>query len=609
MCQIGAFETDQIYYLYPVQSFVVSARKYRPSSWHDVIGQDQVVVTLKNAIKNNHLAQSFLFCGPRGVGKTTCARILAKTINCENIQENGEACNTCESCSSFNENASFNIHEIDAASNNSVEDIRSLVDQVRYAPASGKFKIYIIDEVHMLSASAFNAFLKTLEEPPLYVKFILATTEKHKIIPTILSRCQIFDFNRIRIKDMTQQLEIICKNEGIDCTDEAMHLIAQKADGAMRDALSIFDRITSFSGKSITAKDVIENLNILDYEYFFKITDAFVVEDVATALVIFDEVVNKGFDGDIFINGLAEHFRNILVCKDEATLKLLDTSETVIERYKTQSNLISASFLLSGLNILNSTDVNYRASKNKRLHVELALMKLCYVHSAVSTLSSGSMEKKTPDLNEKRPNAAIKPIASAVKTTETNNISDISTVIEEPVKKVRVENSTIITPQLESVETVVIPKKTDIRQAIKKEEDEKSAALLTKTVEEPLKVISPEMFFIVWKQYADFIRKDQNRVAIIMDAAAVSINETNNIVVRLESNLEANIMKEMQNDLREFIKDGLENNQFDISFIVESVKSDKIKRPYTTQEKYKKMEEINPLIKELKETLGFELDY
>lgn len=609
MCQIGAFETDQICYLYPVQSFVVSARKYRPSSWHDVIGQDQVVVTLKNAIKNNHLAQSFLFCGPRGVGKTTCARILAKTINCENIQENGEACNTCESCSSFNENASFNIHEIDAASNNSVEDIRSLVDQVRYAPASGKFKIYIIDEVHMLSASAFNAFLKTLEEPPLYVKFILATTEKHKIIPTILSRCQIFDFNRIRIKDMTQQLEIICKNEGIDCTDEAMHLIAQKADGAMRDALSIFDRITSFSGKSITAKDVIENLNILDYEYFFKITDAFVVEDVATALVIFDEVVNKGFDGDIFINGLAEHFRNILVCKDEATLKLLDTSESVIERYKTQSNLISASFLLSGLNILNSTDVNYRASKNKRLHVELALMKLCYIHSAVSTLSSGSMEKKTPDLNEKRPNAAIKPIATAVKTTETNNISDISTVIEEPVKKVRVENSTIITPQLESVETVVIPKKTDIRQAIKKEEDEKSAALLTKTVEEPLKVISPEMFFIVWKQYADFIRKDQNRVAIIMDAAAVSINETNNIVVRLESNLEANIMKEMQNDLREFIKDGLENNQFDISFIVENVKSDKIKRPYTTQEKYKKMEEINPLIKELKETLGFELDY
>ncbi len=568
-----------------------------------------MVVTLKNAIKNNHLAQSFLFCGPRGVGKTTCARILAKTINCENLQENGEACNACESCTSFNENASFNIHEVDAASNNSVEDIRSLVDQVRYAPASGKFKIYIIDEVHMLSASAFNAFLKTLEEPPVYVKFILATTEKHKIIPTILSRCQIFDFNRIKIKHMTKQLEIICKNEGIDCTDEAMHLIAQKADGAMRDALSIFDRITSFSGKTITAKDVIENLNILDYEYFFKITEAFAAEDVTTALLLFDEIINKGFDGDIFINGLAEHFRNILVCKDENTLKLLDTSESVIERYKNQSDLISASFLISGLNILNGADVNYRASKNKRLHVELAIMKLCYMHNAVSTLANGGVEKKTSDLNGKRQTVFSNRLETLVKSDTQPVVEKKEVVNDEPVKKVKVENSTIITAQVESVETVMIPKKTDLRQAIKKEEDEKNAAQLVQKTEEPLKVISPEMFFIVWKQYADFIRNDQNRVAIIMDAAAVSINETNNIVVRLESNLEANIMKEMQNDLREFIMEGLENNQFDISFVVETVKSDKIKRPYTTQEKYKKMEEINPLIKELKETLGFELDY
>lgn len=567
------------------------------------------MVTLKNAIKNNHLAQSFLFCGPRGVGKTTCARILAKTINCENLQENGEACNACESCTSFNENASFNIHEVDAASNNSVEDIRSLVDQVRYAPASGKFKIYIIDEVHMLSASAFNAFLKTLEEPPVYVKFILATTEKHKIIPTILSRCQIFDFNRIKIKHMTKQLEIICKNEGIDCTDEAMHLIAQKADGAMRDALSIFDRITSFSGKTITAKDVIENLNILDYEYFFKITEAFAAEDVTTALLLFDEIINKGFDGDIFINGLAEHFRNILVCKDENTLKLLDTSESVIERYKNQSDLISASFLISGLNILNGADVNYRASKNKRLHVELAIMKLCYMHNAVSTLANGGVEKKTSDLNGKRQTVFSNRLETLVKSDTQPVVEKKEVVNDEPVKKVKVENSTIITAQVESVETVMIPKKTDLRQAIKKEEDEKNAAQLVQKTEEPLKVISPEMFFIVWKQYADFIRNDQNRVAIIMDAAAVSINETNNIVVRLESNLEANIMKEMQNDLREFIMEGLENNQFDISFVVETVKSDKIKRPYTTQEKYKKMEEINPLIKELKETLGFELDY
>ena len=257
-----------------MQSFVVSARKYRPATWDDVIGQEHVVTTLRNAIKNNHLAQSFLFCGPRGVGKTTCARILAKTINCENLQPDGEACDKCESCKSFRQNASFNIHEIDAASNNSVEDIRSLTDQVRYAPQEGKYKIYIIDEVHMLSAAAFNAFLKTLEEPPAYVKFILATTEKHKIIPTILSRCQIFDFNRIHVKDMIKQLKKICKSEDVNCEDEAIHLIAQKADGAMRDALSIFDRITTFAGKTITAKDVIENLNILDYTYYFKITDA-----------------------------------------------------------------------------------------------------------------------------------------------------------------------------------------------------------------------------------------------------------------------------------------------------------------------------------------------
>lgn len=312
-----------------MQSFVVSARKYRPVTWADVVGQEHIVTTLKNAIKTNHLAQSFLFCGPRGVGKTTCARILAKTINCENLQADGEACDTCESCKTFRENASFNIHEIDAASNNSVEDIRSLTDQVRYAPQAGKYKIYIIDEVHMLSTAAFNAFLKTLEEPPHYVKFILATTEKHKILPTILSRCQIFDFNRITVKSMMQQLKKICKNEKVSIDEEALHFIAQKADGAMRDALSIYDRIVSFKGEKITAKDVIENLNILDYDYYFKITDACVMEDASACLLLFSEITNKGFDGDTFIIGLAEHIRNLLVSKDESTLQLLETSDIV----------------------------------------------------------------------------------------------------------------------------------------------------------------------------------------------------------------------------------------------------------------------------------------
>lgn len=597
-----------------MQSFVVSARKYRPASWDDVIGQDQVVITLKNAIKNNHLAQSFLFCGPRGVGKTTCARILAKTINCENLKDDGEACNKCDSCTSFNENASFNIHEIDAASNNSVEDIRSLVDQVRYAPASGKYKIYIVDEVHMLSASAFNAFLKTLEEPPPYVKFILATTEKHKIIPTILSRCQIFDFNRIKIRHMTKQLEIICKNEGVDCDDEAMHLIAQKADGAMRDALSIFDRITSFSGKKITAKDVIENLNILDYEYYFKITDAFASEDVTACLLLYNEVVSKGFEGDTFVNGLAEHFRNLLMCKDEQTLQLLEISENLIERYHEQANIITSSFLLTGLNVLNTADVNYRTSKNKRLHVELAIMKLCYMHNAVSSLLSGSTEKKTSDLTELKPEKKKNIPESVEKPAEiqVEKIVEQQVIIKEEIphiKKVVVENSTVFTPKIDDAETVIIPKKTDLRQVLKKEDDQRLAELQKVTTDEPLESISPEMFFVVWKQYADKIRTDHHRVAIIMDHAEVTINENNAILIRLDSSVEVSIMKEMISEMRIFIKEALENNQFEIAFEVGAAKNDRLKRPYTTQEKYKKMEELNPLIKELKDTLGFELDY
>ena len=604
-----------------MQSFVVSARKYRPASWDDVIGQDQVVITLKNAIKNNHLAQSFLFCGPRGVGKTTCARIMAKTINCENITAEGEACNICNSCSSFNENASFNIHEIDAASNNSVEDIRSLVEQVRYAPASGKYKIYIVDEVHMLSSSAFNAFLKTLEEPPPYVKFILATTEKHKIIPTILSRCQIFDFNRIKIKHMTKQLEIICKNEGVDCDEEAMHLIAQKADGAMRDALSIFDRITSFSGKKITAKDVIENLNILDYEYYFKITNAFATEDVSACLLLYNEVVNKGFEGDTFINGLAEHFRNLLMCKDEQTIQLLEISENLTERYKDQAAIITSSFLLTGLDVLNNADVNYRTSKNKRLHVELAILKLCYMHNAVSSLSAGNMEKKTPRLTENKTEKKIS-IAEII-TEKTQVIAEKGEVVKETViekatvlqdsiphiKKVVVENSTVFTPKMEDGETVIIPKKTDLRQVIKKEDDQRLAESQKVTIQEPLETISPEMFFVVWKQYADKIRKEHHRVAIIMDHAEVTINESNAILIRLDSSVEVSIMKEMISEMRIFIKEALENNQFEIAFEVGAAKNERLKRPYTTQEKYKKMEELNPLIKDLKETLGFELDY
>ena len=370
-------------YLRSMENFVVSARKYRPATFATVVGQQHITTTLKNAIANNHLAHAFLFCGPRGVGKTTCARILAKTINCSNLGPDTEACNVCDNCLAFNNNASFNVHELDAASNNSVEDIRSLVEQVRYAPQSGKYKIYIIDEVHMLSNTAFNAFLKTLEEPPSYAIFILATTEKHKIIPTILSRCQIFDFNRIQIRDIAGHLNHIAEKEGIHAETEALNLIARKADGGLRDALSIFDLLSTFGeGRNITYKSAVENLHILDYDYYFRLTDAMLEENLGQALVIYDEILRRGFDGQNFISGMCEHLRNLMVCKDAVTLSLLEVSEAVAQKYGAQAAACSVSFLLSALNIAASADAQYKASNNRRLLIELALMKMCHILSA-----------------------------------------------------------------------------------------------------------------------------------------------------------------------------------------------------------------------------------
>ena len=381
-----------------MSSFVVSARKYRPTRFDEVVGQEHVSQTLKNALKNDHLAHAFLFCGPRGVGKTTCARILAKVLNCQNLSSDYEPCGTCDSCIAFSKNASFNITELDAASNNSVEHIRALIEQVRFQPQQGKYKIFIIDEVHMLSQQAFNAFLKTLEEPPPYAIFILATTEKHKIIPTILSRCQIFDFKRISVPSMIKHLREICDEEGISAEEEALHIIGQKADGALRDALSIFDRIVAFSGKEIQYEAVIENLNVLDYDYYFKVVDALLVEDLSQILLIFDDILNKGFDGDIFINGLAEHLRNLLVCKDAETLSLLDRTDKLKERYLQQAALSPSALLLTALDLCNTCDIEYRMARNKRLHVEMALIKMTHIPQAirVNTLGGGNagVEKK-----------------------------------------------------------------------------------------------------------------------------------------------------------------------------------------------------------------------
>ena len=374
-----------------MSDFVVSARKYRPATFDTVVGQDGITTTLKNAIKSKHLAQAFLFCGPRGVGKTTCARILAKTINCSNITDKIEACDKCDSCKSFNDGHSLNIYELDAASNNSVEDIRNLISQVSFAPQLGDYKVYIIDEVHMLSQAAFNAFLKTLEEPPKHAIFILATTEKHKILPTILSRCQIFDFHRISVEDIAKHLEFIAKSEKVKAEADALHVIAQKADGALRDACSIFDQLVSFAGNNLTYKAVIENLNVLDYDYYFKITDNILTVNISQSLLIFNEILNNGFDGHHFLTGLAEHFRNLLVCKDASTIQLLEVSAGIRDKYKEQSAKCDQQILMRALSICSKADINYKSSKNSRLLVELTLMQLCSLQNAPA---NGDEKKK-----------------------------------------------------------------------------------------------------------------------------------------------------------------------------------------------------------------------
>ena len=363
-----------------MENFIVSARKYRPASFDTVIGQHSITSTLRNAILNKQLAQAYLFCGPRGVGKTTCARIFAKTINCMNLQPNAEPCNECESCKAFNSGRSLNIHELDAASNNSVDDIRGLVDQVRILPQVGKYSVYIIDEVHMLSASAFNAFLKTLEEPPAHAIFILATTEKHKILPTILSRCQIYDFNRIKVPDTIEHLKRIAAKEGVQAEEEALNVIAQKADGAMRDALSIFDQVVSFCGKDLTYDKVIENLNVLDYDYYFKLTDLFHDGKVAETFLLFNEIMEKGFDAGNLVSGLGRHFRDLLVAKEEITVQLLEVSASIKERYLKQAKTVTPEFIFDALKVIEQCEMQYKMRVEKRLCVELTLIKLCQIN-------------------------------------------------------------------------------------------------------------------------------------------------------------------------------------------------------------------------------------
>ena len=395
-------------------NYIVSARKYRPQTFDTVVGQEHITTTLKNAIKNQHLAHAYLFCGPRGVGKTTCARILAKTINCENPTADIEACGVCPTCVSFKNNSSFNVFELDAASNNSVEDIRELTNQVRFAPQQGKYKVYIIDEVHMLSAAAFNAFLKTLEEPPPYAIFILATTEKHKILPTILSRCQIFDFKRITTHDIVAHLQSIASKEGMIAQEAALHVIAQKSEGAMRDALSMLDRIASFTNGMLTYSNTMEHLNMLDADFYFRITDTMLSQDVAGTLLILDQALERGFEGDMIISGLAEHFRNLLLCKDARMAKLLDVPNDHRPMYNEKANQTPPSFILSALNVINDSEIQYKTATNKRLHVEMCLIRLCFLLQSIPGSQAGDGEKKNTDSLGFQPAGNSQPVTSSV---------------------------------------------------------------------------------------------------------------------------------------------------------------------------------------------------
>jgi DNA polymerase-3 subunit gamma/tau len=575
-----------------MENFVVSARKYRPDRFDTVVGQEHVVQTLKNAIKNRHLAHAFLFCGPRGVGKTTSARLLAKTINCMQLSDDFEACNQCESCTAFNANASFNIYELDAASNNSVDDIRGLVDQVRYAPQGAQYKIYIIDEVHMLSAQAFNAFLKTLEEPPPYAKFILATTEKHKILPTILSRCQVFDFHRIKIDDAVKQLKKICQNEHIQAEEEALHVIGKKSDGAMRDALSIFDRIVSFSGNKITYADVIANLNILDYDYYFKATNFLLSGNLAASLVLFDEILNNGFEAQHFLHGFSEHIRNLMVCKHPDTLKLLEVAPNVANKFAQQSQSCSSSWLLNALNLLNQTDFNYKLSKNQRLHVELALMKLCNLGRAIQLSTQQPLvdEKKKINVESNPPHEASPVVAAPLAEPK---------MVQTPVAVADNNGSKSTLERLK--EQVNKQKELNAQQQIQEEN-------VVLVVEEN-KPFTLESFSIEWFSYIEQLEKTgKSRLAAFLKDSPLKQIGNEKMEVELKSQLESEMMEEERLDLIPYFRKNLKNTLLDIVFTINKDRMPQMTK-LTKPDQLKKMVNKNPMLGDFVQGLGLEIDY
>ena len=587
-------------------NFIVSARKYRPQTFDTVVGQKSITNTLKNAIINNHLAQAFLFCGPRGVGKTTCARILAKTINCFNISEQTEACNTCESCTSFNEQHSFNIHELDAASNNSVDDIRSLVDQVRIPPQVGDRKIYIIDEVHMLSQAAFNAFLKTLEEPPAHAIFILATTEKHKIIPTILSRCQIFDFKRIQVEDVANHLAEICEKESIEFESDALHIIGQKADGALRDGLSIFDRMVSFNQAKITYKDTLENLNILDYDYYFKVVDQALKQDIPSTLLTFNEILKKGFDGHNFMNGLAEHLRNVLVCKNPQTIELLEVGDTIKTKYLEQSQSCHQDFILAALEICNECDVNYKSSRNQRLLAELSLMQIC------SLSSEGGLKKK------RRKSFILAHTAyTNATTTEVNKVVPKS--VKEHINKSHTQTPEISEPAkaqkavLKKANPVFINKikkggiaGLSINKFLNKKEENQEDQEYVVATGEARSDFHQDQLNPLWLEFAKTIEaKGKVSLFRLFSDQFPKIDANFLLHFPVESQALADDLQIEKPELLSFLRKKLNNFGINIDFPL--IEAENTKMLYTPQDKFKHMVEKNQQLQILKKSLDLDL--
>lgn len=603
-----------------MENYIVSARKYRPSTFESVVGQRALTTTLKNAIATGKLAHAYLFCGPRGVGKTTCARIFAKTINCMSPTADGEACNQCESCTAFNEQRSYNIHELDAASNNSVDDIRQLVEQVRIPPQIGKYKVYIIDEVHMLSASAFNAFLKTLEEPPRHAIFILATTEKHKILPTILSRCQIYDFSRIGVEDTVAHLAYVASKEGITAEPEALNVIALKADGGMRDALSIFDQVVSFTGGHITYKSVIENLNVLDYEYYFKLTGFFLENKISDALLLLNDVLNKGFDGSHFITGLSSHLRDLLVSKDPATLPLLEVGASIRERYQAQAQQCPLPFLYRAMKLCNDCDLNYRASKNKRLLVELTLIQVAQLTAEEDDGANGRSPKQAIKPIFTQPAAAQQPQATAATpqqtvqpAVQTNSTPQPAATQHSNATTPHTTPAAVLMAQGREEKKIPVMKMSGLGVSIKRPHIEEEQRNPSSNPTAAHQAAQPEEDYIFnerdlnyyWQEYAGRMPKEQVAIAKRMQNMRITLINDTTFEAVVDNEIVAKEFTGMIPTLQNYLRTRLKNRKVTMTVRI-SAPTEKV-RAYGRVEKFQMMAQKNSALLQLKEEFGLEL--